>query len=352
MAGVIAAGGDADRMEWGKNMSRQELIKYLRAVSAAEKGVEFCRGAIDTIDTSLNGLQAYEPEKKDYKDYAAPAGRATERTTERNSMTAVIVSLIIPVIVFFYVMKIYAHVALIGIVAGLIGAFILWIPCYFIAGLFFGTANTLHRKKVQKDLFESGNAEYRLAMERYNARIRLNDKIRAMLGERRRRLEAELALIEKRRQSLYDLDIIYPPFRNIMAVTQLLAYLEMGISDSLEGSDGAYAQYMQDVRVGRICGELSSLRSEVRAGFSRFQNAIIGEMQSTRAQFSEFAVAFSTDMNRMISRIDAASHDIQKVADSCADSLASLDSSVKTIAWNHYISECKSVADSFRYYRP
>lgn len=53
--------------------------------------------------------------------------------------------------------------------------------------------------------------------------------------------------------------VVYPTYRNMIAVTQLMEYIESGVASTLEGSDGANSQYLQDVRTNRICSILNYL---------------------------------------------------------------------------------------------
>ena len=62
-------------------------------------------------------------------------------------------------------------------------------------------------------------------------------------------------LIEK----LYTLDIIHPKYRNFMAIAQIYEYLETGRCDTLEGPNGAYNLYEQELRQNIIIDHLEQV---------------------------------------------------------------------------------------------
>ena len=66
--------------------------------------------------------------------------------------------------------------------------------------------------------------------------------------------ELQLAL-----SSLYDMDVIYPKYRNLVAVSTIYEYLSSGRCDRLDGPDGAYNLYEMELRQNIVIGQLSSI---------------------------------------------------------------------------------------------
>ncbi len=331
-------------------MNKFELINYLKSVCAAERGIEFCRNAISTIDDEINGLQAFEPTQHTYQDYRNSARSASAKANEKVSDTGSLIRIIVAG--FFFVLSIREIPGILGVLAGLFLGFIFWIVASIVITPVTTAVNYSNTRAVQQNLYEAGKEEYRIAMERYQARITLNQRIRDRLTRRRQDLVIRQKRLECRAQTLYDMGILYAPFRNPTAASQILSYLEMGISDGLEGNSGAYAQYMQDVRVGRICNELTQLRNEIRAGFCRFENIIVGEMRAMQKQLDDYSSSFRDDMNRIVARIDSTSENIGKVTERIMDNLDTLSSSTKSMAWNQYVDQCENLADIFKYRQP
>lgn len=59
--------------------------------------------------------------------------------------------------------------------------------------------------------------------------------------------------------SLYDMDVIYPKYRNLVAVSTIYEYLSSGRCDRLDGPDGAYNLYEMELRQNIVIGQLSSI---------------------------------------------------------------------------------------------
>ena len=61
------------------------------------------------------------------------------------------------------------------------------------------------------------------------------------------------------RDSIYSANVIYPKYRNLVAVTTIYEYLASGRCDTLEGADGAYNLYEMELRQNIVIGQLSSV---------------------------------------------------------------------------------------------
>lgn len=64
-------------------------------------------------------------------------------------------------------------------------------------------------------------------------------------------------------EKLYAENIIYPKYRNMVAVTTIYEYLESGRCNRLEGPDGAYNLYEMELRQNIIIGQLSVIASNL-----------------------------------------------------------------------------------------
>lgn len=58
---------------------------------------------------------------------------------------------------------------------------------------------------------------------------------------------------------LYDLDVIYPKYRNLPALTSICEYLITGRCDSLTGPHGAYNLYEDEVRKNTVISQLNTV---------------------------------------------------------------------------------------------
>lgn len=109
---------------------------------------------------------------------------------------------------------------------------------------------------------------------------------------RQQRIKIAVKLNELRDKlwEYYNRGPIYPSYHNLVAVTQIYEYLASGIASELEGPNGAYAQYMNDVRADRICSDLKKIRSDMNKGFDRIaanQQLLCSELESVNRALSE-----------------------------------------------------------------
>ena len=93
------------------------------------------------------------------------------------------------------------------------------------------------KEKYDQELGEYGNACYQSMQYIHEAGWMLKDAL----------------------ENLYDVNIIYPKYRNLVAVTTIYEYLASGRCDTLEGADGAYNLYEMELRQNIIIGQLSSV---------------------------------------------------------------------------------------------
>ena len=57
-------------------------------------------------------------------------------------------------------------------------------------------------------------------------------------------------------KKLYDMDVIFPKYRNLLAVAQIYEYIAAGRCSKLEGHEGAYNLYESELRQNIIIGKL------------------------------------------------------------------------------------------------
>lgn len=68
-----------------------------------------------------------------------------------------------------------------------------------------------------------------------------------------------LGLLEKSLQKLYSSNVIYPKYRNIVALASITEYLDSGRCTELEGPNGAYNLYESELRQNLIINSLSRI---------------------------------------------------------------------------------------------
>lgn len=122
-----------------------------------------------------------------------------------------------------------------------------------------------HKNRTNKrSSIDSAKANYAAALQLDKKRVENEKRIASHLSDVAIKPTASrIAYLENELKKLYDLDILYPTYRDIIAVAQILEYIESGICTQLEGSNGAYAEYRNDLRTERIVGSIVDLKNAV-----------------------------------------------------------------------------------------
>ena len=68
---------------------------------------------------------------------------------------------------------------------------------------------------------------------------------------------------EKVLEMYYDINYIYPKYRNLAAISSIAEYLQSGRCDTLEGPNGAYNIYESEMRLGIIISKLDQVISKL-----------------------------------------------------------------------------------------
>lgn len=105
------------------------------------------------------------------------------------------------------------------------------------------------RYEIIKKQYEQKLAEYEFAKEKS---IEHKNKISASFDETTSTLKNSL-------EKLYDKNIIFPKYRNFVAITMISEYLESGRCSELEGPNGAYNLYESELRQNIIINQLSAI---------------------------------------------------------------------------------------------
>lgn len=138
----------------------------------------------------------------------------------------------------------------------LIGAYIAIGIVIVILNILVG--NTFGRKRYKNDIKEY-EKESKEVDEKNANQIILYTKNKAIIDERISNIRKDLKDVEKTMSQYYDLDVIYPKYRNLVALTTFVEYLESGRCKSLYGYTGCYNVYEQELRQNTIIGKLDQV---------------------------------------------------------------------------------------------
>lgn len=118
--------------------------------------------------------------------------------------------------------------------------------------------NTFGRRRYSKKLkkYEKENAEIDKAN---NLQLEKYGKQKKIIIGRIDSIDKDLKDVENTLNKYYNLDVIYPKYRNLIAITTFIEYLESGRCNSLYGYTGCYNVYEQEIRQNAIIGKLDQV---------------------------------------------------------------------------------------------
>lgn len=125
-------------------------------------------------------------------------------------------------------------------------------------GLVIGLLGMLGNRSDKKD-YKKEAAQYRVDMERGQARKQAEEQKAAYFQNMLRESQDRLKETENVLAQYYDLGYIYPKYRGLVPISTIFEYLESGRCFTLEGPDGAYNLYEQELRMNLILGKLDDI---------------------------------------------------------------------------------------------
>lgn len=162
---------------------------------------------------------------------------------------------------------------------------------------FYDNLNKISEENYKKEiknyphLMETYSKELALAEDAYQREINnYNSNVKTYNQSYQKTMNQHrdaLSTLEKALDNLYNENIIFPKYRNLVAITAINEYLLSGRCKTLEGPDGAYNLYETELRQNIIITQLSNILDNLEQikcnQFSLYQelqksNAIINEI--------------------------------------------------------------------------
>lgn len=106
-------------------------------------------------------------------------------------------------------------------------------------------------------------AEYKQKVAADEARVARELKERQKLLDQQQIVQNEINKNERLLGKVYGLNVIYPAYRNMVAVTMIYEYFDSGRCDCLTGPHGAYDTYSYEEKMGKIIGKLDVIISKL-----------------------------------------------------------------------------------------
>lgn len=313
-------------------LSRQGLLEYLNAACNIENAIFACEEAINHLNARSNSI--FTP--------TAPTRTVAPHSTKSSdsSFWGWVVGIIITVVFtngggfpgFF--------------VGGLIGL--------FVGSLITGGMDNSHAQQQKAAAEAAATRTYNANLTAYNAALTASNSAKAAIAKEVDRLRARIRSLDLLRSQLYNKGVLHTSFRNIVAVNQLRDYLEMGISDRLEGSNGLYAQYLMDVRTDRICGSIKELQQALERGMSRItgsMNSLTVAVRETNSRISAMDRSLNSSLNNMqnslIAAQNASAAQMQTYMQQANSQLSAIQNTLSTAAYNQYVTARETRARAY-----
>ena len=161
---------------------------------------------------------------------------------------------------------------IIGVVVGLIWSWndeevsiglTKWIVCAAIGwGIPWFISNSINNNKMKQK--KSELAQKNELIKKGNERNTLSaNKKNKIISSSVSKLKSALANTQTELDNLYSSNVIYPKYRNLIAVASMYEYIDSGRCNDLEGADGAYNIYELEVRLDRIITRLDVIISNL-----------------------------------------------------------------------------------------
>lgn len=206
------------------------MKQYLEDVYSLEKNIYISRNAITQINNTISKLGVKEYIKRDYFDLADVLSSTIS-------------------IGFFGCIPMF----FISLICGLSVAFsLVSFPITFII-LVYSEMSKVKQTNSDAEIAEK-NQEFRIKEE--------NDKKNSYY-ELRKSYEEVLANCNQKLNALYDMNIIFSKYRNFVAVSQIYEYYMSGRCIQLEGHEGAYNIFENELRQNIIILKLNEVLNQL-----------------------------------------------------------------------------------------
>ena len=152
-----------------------------------------------------------------------------------------------------------------------IGIFLLNILKYTAIGFFSGIAFCIvlscidnhHNNRIEKEYYQDAMKTYNRNTTSDRIRVDRENQEKEHLSAILRQLKAEYHNTCHTLDRYYSIDLIYPKYRNLVAMCSIYEYFHSGRCDSLTGHEGAYNIYESEVRFGMILTKLDDIGSKL-----------------------------------------------------------------------------------------
>ncbi len=147
----------------------------------------------------------------------------------------------------------------------------------------------------------------------------IDDVIDGEIKKHKKRIDE----IAKKINELYSYDVIYPKYRDYVAVSQMFEYIDAGRCTALEGAHGAYNLYESDIKANLVIQQLTQIVSGLE-DVRKNQGALYAELKEVTGQLNliqgqmRMAITTLSSLSGTVSGINYRMFDITSLAQKTA----------------------------------
>lgn len=231
----------------------------------------------------------------------------------------------------------FVGAALLAFLCGCVLQVVGWFLFDVILDLIFDFQRIRKRKAAAEKAVDE---KYEMEMRLYEEACAIQDKAAKEMDKAIDEANKKCEELKFQRRQLYAMNVLHPNSQNMLAVNQIRDYLEMGICDRLEGTNGAYAQYMQDVRANRICASIDELRETVKRGIAQINgkmSALLFEMRSTNDSINAMNASIGSGLSFMRQAIINGQTNQRAALNEANGHLRNISDTLRDVGHNEYI---------------
>lgn len=248
-------------------MEGQELLDYVKEVKELETAVyaneQMCRGFPEEVKLNKPACPVMEKLESEVRPRDLVSYKEALKKKRKKGLTLLvtgIILLIVPIIISAAVLHDFSFICFLMLLGGLVVIIVG-------EGALESAKHELDSATVQDRKFEAEidqiiernnekKSAYNAAMAEYTKK---KDEYDALCGSQLSLLTDAGTALRTARDTLYQMDVIYPKYRNIVAVSSIYEYLASGRCSRLDGPDGAYNLYEMELRQNIVIGQLSAI---------------------------------------------------------------------------------------------
>lgn len=182
---------------------------------------------------------------------------------------------------------------------------------------------------------------YDEALKTDKARLQKENELADDMKMKIAEIDSNISKLQAELDRLYAMNIIYDSYRGQVATAYMYDYVASGMCPGLEGSDGAYAQYVNDIRAQRIVASIEDMRDVMKQGFAAvlsMQNTMCNQLSSCMQILGSMDRSMAS-INNNVGVIRGNSYKGLEYQQQCAEQAARIADGVDRVALNSSIAE-------------